>query len=213
MEMTRRQAEVLEYIKQFIHEHQFPPSVRDIASHFSLSSAGGIHKHLKNMEQKGILSLEKNISRSIRVMEPFLGQHAIETPQKLDSELIDLPIMGTVAAGAPIQHFLENEFFEFPASLVKNPEMTFVLKVKGNSMIEEAIYDGDYVLIESRSQADNGEMVVAMIQTMEATLKKIYYEGKKIRLQPANHEMEPLYFDAIDVEIKGIVVGLYRNYR
>jgi repressor LexA len=201
---------MLEYIKDYISKHKYSPSVRDIASHFSLVSAGGVHKHLKNLEQKGFITIGKNISRSICICEepekelsPVFSQH---------EELIELPLKGRVAAGMPISYHLENEFIPYPASMIRKPNSTYVLQVSGNSMIEEHICDGDYILVEDRNYADNGEMVVAMINYEEATLKKFYHEGEKIRLQPANFDLRPIYVDPQKLSIHGIVVGVIRQY-
>ena len=200
----------MEYIKDYISKHKYSPSVRDIASHFSLVSAGGVHKHLKNLEQKGFITIGKNISRSICVCEepeqefsPVFSRH---------EELIELPLKGRVAAGMPISYHLENEFIPYPASMIRKPKNTYVLQVSGNSMIEEHICDGDYILVEDRNHADNGEMVVAMINYEEATLKKFYHEGEKIRLQPANFDLRPIYVDPQKLSIQGIVVGVIRQY-
>jgi len=212
MKLTRRQQEVLEYINDFITNNQFAPSVRDIAAHFSLASAGGVHKHLNNLKQKGFIAFENNISRSIRLLDSALksvGGHQ----QSAAAGLLSLPLMGKVAAGAPIQHFLENETIEFPESMVKNLKETFALQVKGDSMIEECICDGDFVIVEHRETADNGEMVIAMINHSEATLKKFFREEDRIRLEPANHLMKPIYVNPEDVTIHGIVIGVMRNYR
>jgi len=212
--LTKRQREMLDYIKEYIEDHRYSPSVRDIAAHFSLASAGGVHKHLKNLEQKGYISTGKKISRSIRVLEenqvpvlPF-GIRGAQT----DMRLVELPLRGRVAAGAPIDYRLDNEFIPFPASMVKQPEKTYVLQVRGNSMIEDCICDGDYVLVENRNTADNGEMVIAMLNYQEATLKKVFFEGKQVRLQPANYTMEPIYVSAEDLTIQGVVVGILRKY-
>lgn len=202
---------MLDFIREYIEDHQYSPSVRDIASHFDLASAGGVHKHLKNLEQKGVISVGKNISRSIRILENP-KKLKIGKSDDLDGDVVDLPLKGKVAAGAPIQYHLDGETIPFPQSMVRNPARTYVLQVQGNSMIEECICDGDYVLVENRSSADNGEMVIAMINFQEATLKKFFIEGNQVRLQPANHTMEPIYVDARDVSVQGIVVGIMRKY-
>ena len=212
MKLTRRQQDVLDYIGDFIQDNQFAPSVRDIAAHFSLASAGGVHKHLNNLREKGFIAFENNISRSIRIVDTGKSTD-IGPPRPVESGLLSLPLMGKVAAGRPIQHFLENETVEYPESMVKNSKETYVLQVQGDSMIEECICDGDYVIVEHREYADNGEMVIAMINHTEATLKKFYRESEKIRLQPANSLMKPIYVDPQEVTIHGIVIGVLRNYR
>ena len=211
MKLTRRQQEVLDYICAFIDSNQFAPSVRDIAAHFSLASAGGVHKHLNNLRQKGFIAFENNISRSIRILDSGRITPGNRS-QPENNGLLSLPLMGKVAAGAPIQHFLENESIEFPESMVKKSKDTFALQVQGDSMIEEYICDGDYVIVEHREYADNGEMVIAMINHSEATLKKFYREKDRIRLEPANHQMSPIFVNPQDVTIHGIVVGVLRSY-
>lgn len=201
--LTRRQKEVLSYIKEYIQEHQFPPSVRDIAQHFQLSSAGGVHKHLKMLEKKGVISLNKNTSRSIRILsEP------VETP----STPFELPLKGDVAAGAPIEYHIDNEFMSIPVEMVRYPEKSYVLRVRGNSMIEDCIQDGDFIVVEDRNTAANGETVIAMINHEEATLKKFYHEGHQIRLQPANFQMEPIIVKPENLTIQGVLVAVLRRY-
>jgi len=213
MKLTKRQQEILEYISEFIEDNRFPPSIRDIAAHFSLASAGGVHKHLNNLKKKGALTFENNISRSIRIIsETPNRQKEPEQYVNTDSRLLELPLMGKIAAGHPIQHFLENETIAYPESLIRKPKDTYVLQVQGDSMIDDCICDKDYVIIEHRESADRGETIVAMINHTEATLKKYYPEGKKVRLQPANHLMDPIYVNAQELAIQGVVVGVLRQY-
>lgn len=208
--MTRKQEAIFEYIREYIEDHAYPPSVRDIAAHFDLASAGGVHKHLKNLAEKGYISLDPNTSRSIRVLkggaEPPRSQ-SIESPP-----VIELPLLGSVAAGQPIEHFTDNETLALPESMVRRPDRSYLLRVRGDSMIEEAILDGDYVVVEKREVADNGELVIAMVNFKEATVKRFYKEGPRVRLQPANQAYEPIYVDAADVSIQGIVQAVFRTY-
>jgi repressor LexA len=213
MKLTRRQQEILDYIRKYIHQNHFPPSIRDIASHFSLASAGGVHKHLNNLKKKGVLTFENNISRSIHILDDTDSAKSAKSPQKVDIRILELPLMGKVAAGQPIQHFLENETIEIPESMIRNPTESYVLEVQGDSMIEECICDGDYVIVEHRNYADNGDTVIAMINHEEATLKKYFHEGDRIRLQPANFAMDPIYMDPKSVSVHGRVVGVIRQYR
>ena len=213
MDLTRRQKEIFDFVKEFIAEHRYSPSVRDIASHFSLTSAGGVHKHLKNLKEKGYISLEKNTSRSIRIADRFAGRAGLPENQSVHTGLLELPLKGKVAAGFPIQYALSNETIPCPESMVPLADKSYVLQVQGDSMIEECICDGDYVIVEHRETAENGEMVVAMIDLTEATLKKFYLEGNNVRLQPANYRMEPIIVDPHRVSIHGIVVGVLRSYR
>ncbi len=212
MKLTNRQQEIFEYIKEYIRENQYPPSIRDIAAHFSLASAGGVHKHLNNLKRKGFITFENNISRSIQILsnEDFGTGNSSRSSQ--DTRLIELPLMGKVAAGQPIQHFLENETMEFPESMIRKPDKSYVLRVQGNSMIEECICDGDYLIVEHRNYAENGNTIIAMINHKEATVKKFFHEEKRVRLQPANHTMEPIYVDPQELSIHGVVVGVLRHY-
>lgn len=212
MKLTRRQQEILLYIHAYIKKNHFAPSVRDIAAHFSLASAGGVHKHLSNLKKKGYIAFENNISRSIHVLDKFNEISPAEDATLTNSKLIELPLMGKVAAGLPIQYFLENEYLEFPESMIRDAKETYVLQVQGNSMIEDCICDGDYVIIQHRNTADNGDTVIAMINHDEATLKKYYLEGDMVRLEPANQYMEPILVAAKDLSIHGIVVGVLRQY-
>lgn len=213
MKLTKRQQEILDYISEFIEDNRFPPSIRDIAAHFSLASAGGVHKHLNNLKKKGALTFENNISRSIRILEEETSKHK-QSGQYVntDSRLLELPLLGKIAAGLPIQHFLENETIAYPESLIKKPKETYVLQVQGNSMIDDCICDKDFIIVEHRESADRGETIVAMINHTEATLKKYYPEGKKVRLQPANHLMDPIYVNTKELSIQGVVVGVLRQY-
>ncbi|MBU2515461.1 transcriptional repressor LexA [bacterium] len=212
MKITSRQQEILDYIKDYINENHYPPSIRDIAGHFSLASAGGVHKHLNNLKRKGFITFENNISRSIQILssESFYPERSTGSNQ--NTRLIELPLMGKVAAGQPIQHFLENETMEFPESMIRKPDKSYVLRVQGDSMIEECICDGDYLIVEHRNYAENGNTVIAMINHKEATVKKFYHEKERIRLQPANHTMEPIYVDPRELSIHGVVVGVLRHY-
>ena len=216
MDLTRRQTEIFNYICSYIDSHNYAPSVRDIAAHFALSSAGGVHKHLKNLKDKRYITFEQNISRSIQILKKeFSPINRLNTESSIlsrENGFISLPLKGKVAAGIPIQYSLDNESMTFPDYMVKNPEKSYVLQVQGDSMIEECICDGDFVLVEHREFADNGEMVIAMINYAEATLKKFYKEKDRIRLQPANHTMDPIYVSPKELSIQGIVVGIWRKY-
>lgn len=203
MDLTKKQQAILAYIKRYIHEQGYPPSVRDIAAAFDLASAGGVHKHLKNLEEKGFLELDSNISRGIRVT----GEEPPPTP------VVELPLKGKVAAGQPLHYLMDNETMAFPEYMVRRADRSYVLQVQGNSMIEEHIQDGDFVIVESREYADNGDMVVAVIDNEAATMKRFYKEGRMIRLQPANLEMDPIIVDAARVTLAGIVVGVLRQYK
>lgn len=209
MDLTKRQQEVLHFIQEFIEKNRFSPSVRDIAIHFNMASSAGVHKHLKILERKGYICTTRNISRSIRILDQSSDKHYESMSQ---TSAVELPLKGKVAAGVPIEYHLDNETMVFPKYMVRHPEKTYALKVYGNSMVGEYIQDGDYVLIEESHIAIDGEMIIAMINYEEATLKKIYYEGKKIRLQPSNPSMKPIYVYPKEITIQGKVVGVLRLY-
>lgn len=206
-ELTRRQEEVLTFIKAFIDEKGFPPSVRDVTNHFNLASAAGAHKHIKALVKKGFLAKDDFLSRSIRI--------ANRPPKTVvdDMEAVEIPLLGRVAAGRPIEALPQNqEQLSVPATLTARVPC-FALQVQGDSMMDEGILDGDYVVLEPRETADNGEVVVALLNGDEATLKRFYRENGHIRLQPSNAAMQPIIVTSADIAVQGVVVGLVRNYR
>jgi len=200
MALTRRQHEVYEFIRSFVADQGYSPSLEEIAAHLGLSSVATVHKHVQHLVEKGYLQKAWNRSRSV---EPV----SVPTAQ-----IEQLPLLGTVAAGLPIEALEGAETIDVPAQLIPRRGSCFVLKVQGNSMIEEQICDGDFVVVESRPEASNGETVVALLRGEEVTLKKFYREGAQVRLQPANSTMEPIQAPAADVQIRGVVRGLLRQY-
>lgn len=201
MALTRRQREVYDFIRSFVSDHGYSPSLEEIGSHFQLSSVATVHKHVQHLVDKGYLRKAWNRSRSVEPMEEPGGRRATS-----------LPLLGVVAAGAPIEAIEVDETFEVPPDMIAARSESFVLRVRGESMIEDQIRDGDFVVVESRSDARDGETVVALIRGEEATLKKFYRRGSSVRLQPANATMEPIDVPGEDVEIRGIVRGLVRHY-
>ncbi len=200
MALTRRQREVYDFIRSFVADRGYSPSLEEIGAHFNLSSVATVHKHVQHLVDKRYLRKAWNRSRSVEPMEePTRGT-------------VTLPLLGIVAAGAPIEAIEVAESFDVPQDLVTNRGESYVLRVRGESMIEEQIRDGDYVVVESRSQARDGETVVALIRGTEATLKKFYLRGDRVCLKPANSTMEPIDVPAEDVEIQGVVKGLVRRY-
>jgi len=197
MNLTKRQKEILDFIRNYRETSGISPTQREIREHFDLSSFGTVQKHLKRLEEKGALSREWNRSRGISPSEP-----------KATSR--EVPLLGAVAAGRPIEPFPVEETIEVPASLLGRGDH-FVLRVRGDSMVDDGIRDGDYVIVSKRSGAQNGQTVVALVRG-EATLKRYYAEGSRVRLQPANGAMKPLLIDARDVLVQGVVTGLMRNY-
>jgi repressor LexA len=201
MPLTKRQREILDYLNEFIQRHGYAPSLEEIGRRFNLSSLATVHKHLTNLQEKGFIKRAWNRSRSVEMVPTRTGGRALE-----------LPLLGFVAAGTPIEAITGSETIAVPEDLVGKRD-TYVLRVRGDSMIDEQIRDGDYVVVEDRKTADAGEMVIALLGGSDVTLKKFYREpGGKIRLQPANASMQPIFADANDVQIQGVVVGVMRRY-
>ena len=200
MALTRRQREIYDFISGFVDEHRYSPSLEEIGAAFGLSSVATVHKHVQRLVEKGFLKKAWNRSRSV---EPVEGA---------GTGLTALPLLGIVAAGAPIEAIEDHETLEVPRAMVPRRGKSFVLRVRGESMIDEQIRDGDYVVVESRPEARNGETVVALIRGEEATLKKFYRKGSRVRLEPANARMKPIEVPARDVVVRGIVRALLRRY-
>jgi repressor LexA len=198
MSMTRRQQEILAFVKDFLTQNGYSPTLEEIAHHFGISSLNGVYKHLKSLEQRGQIRRLSNQARSIRVVERT-------------SAAVRLPLLGRVAAGSPVEAVTTPEEISVPETFLTR-KSNYVLRVKGDSMIEEQIRDGDYVVMEQREQANNGEIVIALVDGENATLKKYYREGRQIRLQPANESLAPIIVDESRVQVQGVVVGLMRKY-
>lgn len=195
--LTKRQREILDFIRSFQAERGYSPSLEEIAAHFGLSAVSTVHEHLVNLGRKGFLERCWNRARSI---SPLAREGAVE-----------VPLAGTVAAGAPI------EAVEIPESVALPPELagggeTFALRVKGDSMVGDGILDGDLIVVEGRRWVDNGELAVVLLRGSEATVKRFYLEGDRVRLRPSNPAMEEILVPAAEVEIRGRVFGLVRRY-
>jgi repressor LexA len=207
MALTKRQKEVLDFLVGFLNKRGYSPSFEEIGRSLKLNSLATVHKHITTLERKGFIRRGYNQSRSIEVLQ--LPKPVRE--QVLDRHTVELPLHGRIAAGRPLEAIEEREMVslgDFARS-----DRTFVLQVKGNSMIEDHILDGDYVVVEPTQVANPGEIVVALVGEDEATLKRFYREsGGKIRLQPANSDLAPLVVPAADVKIQGRVVGVLRKY-
>jgi repressor LexA len=198
--LTKRQREILDYLDEFIQQHGYAPSLEEIGRRFGLSSLATVHKHLTNLQEKGFIKRAWNRSRSVELV-----------PTRMAGRAVDLPLLGYVAAGAPIEAITTSETIAVPETLTGRQD-TYVLRVRGDSMIDEQIRDGDFVIVEDRKTADNGEMVIALIGGAEVTLKKFYRDNGRVRLQPANPAMQPLVLNAEQVQIQGVVVGVMRKY-
>jgi repressor LexA len=206
MAITKRQRQVYDFIHGFVQENGYSPSFEEIGHGLGLSSLATVHKHISNLEKKGLLKRDYNRSRSIDVL-PVRG--LFKRQPKAPSE-ITLPLMGRIAAGQPI------EAVENPETLslgdITRSKDVFVLQVKGESMKDEHIVDGDYVLVEKTESARDGEIVVALVEGTDATLKRFFREGSNIRLQPSNVAMKPIVVPARSVQVQGRVIGVLRKY-
>lgn len=198
--LTKRQREILDYLDEFIQQHGYAPSLEEIGRRFSLSSLATVHKHLTNLQEKGFIRRAWNRSRSVELVPVHVGSRSLE-----------LPLMGYVAAGEPIEAITSTETIAVPEHFIGKRD-TYVLRVKGDSMIDEQIRDGDYVIVEDRKTAQNGEMVVALLNGTEVTLKSLYRNGTTIQLQPANPAMQPIIVKEDALQIQGVVVGVMRKY-
>ena len=202
MPLTKRQKEILDFIHGFIDEHGYAPSFEEIAHSFGYSSLATVHEHLSNLERKGYIRKSYNESRSIETV-----------PEDVTVSAMELPLLGTVAAGLPIEAIQEEESLTVPLDMVRPGKDNFVLKVEGDSMIDEQIRDGDYIVVSSQQTASDGEVVVALVEGDSVTVKRLFREsGGRIRLQPANSTMAPIFVDAADVTVQGVVVGLIRRF-
>jgi repressor LexA len=200
MAITRRQKEVLDFISGFVQRNGYSPSFEEIARGLQLKSLATVHKHITNLQAKGLLQRAHNRSRSIDVL-----------PARSKSRSSDrLPLMGRIAAGLPMEA-VENPETISISDMIGNRDV-FALEVRGDSMRDEHIVDGDFVLVEKTNTAREGEIVVALVRGSEATLKRYFIEGDMIRLQPSNIEMEPIYVPRSDVAIQGRLLGMLRKY-
>jgi repressor LexA len=207
MALTKRQKEVLNYLVSFINKNGYSPSFEEIARSMKLTSLATVHKHLSTLEKKGFIRRGYNQSRSIEVTQ--LPRPVRE--EILERHVVELPLSGRIAAGRPLEAVEENETISL-ADFARG-QNTFVLQVKGESMREDHIIDGDFIVVEQTQVANSGEIVVALVGEDEATVKRFYRETcGKIRLQPANSQMAPIVVPANDVRIQGRVVGVLRKY-
>jgi repressor LexA len=199
--LTKRQKQLVDFLENYITEHGYAPTLSEVGQYFGLSSLATVHKHLHNLEKKGFIKRVHNHSRALEI--------TIERKRPAAQEL---RLVGTVAAGVPIEAVEGNDTIAVPEEFVRR-DNTFCLRVRGESMIDEGIRDGDYIIVEGRDAANSGETVVALIGD-EATVKKYFPETDgKVRLQPANATMKPIFVSEDDLRIRGVVVGLMRHYR
>lgn len=200
--LTPKQKEVLDFIVSFIHDKGYPPSFREIASGLGLASPSTVHVHIQALRERGYL--RGNGSSASRELEPT--DKAVRWGKS-----VLLPLKGLITAGAPIEAIEEHETFAVPVDLVPDSANSYVLRVKGSSMIEDGIFDGDFVIVERNPSPKNGDVVVALLDNAYATLKRFYRERDRIRLQPANSTMKPIY--CYDPLIQGVVRAVVRSFR
>jgi repressor LexA len=210
MALTRRQKEVLDFIALFVDQHGYCPSYEEIASGLQLASLATVHKHIQTLETKQYLRRGFNQSRSLELSSAYLRdfRREKETPGRME-----VPLLGRIAAGAPVESVAGQDTMSF-ADLTAAGKDVYALQVRGESMIEDHICDGDYVLIERTSDVRNGDTVVALVEGMETTLKRFYREGEgQVRLQPANAALQPILLPASDVQVQGRLLAVLRKYR
>ena len=200
MALTRRQREVLDVIRDFIESQGYSPSLEEIGAQLGLSSVATVHKHVSLLVVKGYVQRSWNQNRSIELTDTDAAS------------TVRLPLSGTIAAGQPLEAVPTSETICVPADMVRARESSFVLRVQGNSMIEDQIRDGDLVIIERRETANDGDTVVALVDGTDATLKRFSREGTDVRLDPANESMRPIVLPASRVQVQGVAVGVLRRY-
>jgi len=198
--LTKRQREILDYLNEFIEHHGYAPSLEEIGRRFALSSLATVHKHLKNLEDKGCIKRVWNKSRSVELLATRTGTRSTE-----------IPLLGRVAAGVPVEAIPSDESVSVPADLIGVRD-AYALRVKGNSMMDEQIRDGDIVILEDRKKPHNGETVLALLDGSNVTLKTYFLESNNVRLQPANPALSPLLLKPASVHIQGIVLAVMRKY-
>ncbi|HYL98823.1 MAG TPA: transcriptional repressor LexA [Blastocatellia bacterium] len=203
MVLTPRQKEVYDFLCRYIEAQRYAPTIAEIQAHFGLSSPASVHQLLTALEHEGLITRVKHASRGIEI---------VREKQAAAEQAPDIPLLGLVAAGRPIEAILNNETLSIPEDMLGRGR-TFALRVRGDSMIDEHIADGDFIIVESRQTAANGEMVVALVDGAEATVKRFYLEGDQVRLEPANPSYQPIIVrPANRVSIQGVVVGVIRKY-
>ncbi|MDQ3239674.1 MAG: transcriptional repressor LexA [bacterium] len=199
----RKQRQILDFISQYIQKNGYSPTLAEIANAIGVKSLATVHEHLQALTKKKLIRKYEGMVRGIEVLEKRIGNVL---------EGVELPILGFIAAGQPIQTFTDpSASMTVSSAMISGKKPTYVLQVKGESMIEDGILDGDFVIVERQETARNGEIVVALLENGLATLKRFYKEADRIRLEPANSTMQPIY--ATDVQIQGKVVGVIRKYQ
>lgn len=208
MALTRRQKEVLDFISNFLDRHGYSPSYDEIAKGLSLASLATVHKHISALDAKHYIKRSVNRSRSVELTRKHFDEQ-----QRARAAELEIPLAGRIAAGAPVESVEERESLKL-SEFTGEGRDTFALEVRGDSMIEDHILSGDYVLVERTPEVRDGDIVVALVSGMETTLKRFYREGPDtVRLQPANAAMEPIRVPVSDLEVQGRVLAVLRKYR
>jgi len=210
MALTRRQRQVYDFLAHFVDENGYSPSFEEIGEGLGLSSLATVHKHISNLEEKGLLKRDYNRSRSIDLLKPRGRMKQVLAGSGAAGSGLTLPLMGRIAAGRPVEA-LENPESISLADFTRSKDV-YVLQVTGESMQDEHIVNGDYVLVEKTDTARDGEIVVALVNGSDATLKRLFRQGDKIRLQPSNVAMAPIVVPAVAVQVQGRVIGVLRKY-
>lgn len=223
--LTEKEKSVLEMIEVAVAEKGISPSYQEIKDHFGFASFNSVQNYLKQLVQKGYIQIPSHQKRAIQILnsarsvqEAVRAQRDIEPAVKSGPEALELPLLGKVAAGRPLENFAHDEFVDVPASMVRNPQKTFALKIVGQSMIEDGIHDGDIILVQKQGNASNGEIVVATVNE-ESTVKRFYLKNdpnnnsnKVVELRPSNSTMTSMWYPPQEVKITGVVVGLIRKF-
>lgn len=203
--LTKKQYEVLDFIQNFIHTHHFSPSYREIRDHFGFSSLGSVYKHIQALKRKECVNLDKKKGRSILPTEA-MKVHQIPLN-------VEIPFIGSITAGMPIETFSQSKSLEVPLFLVPDPEKTYILQAKGDGLNEELIANGDLLIVEARSEVQPGETVVAVINQHDTIVKRFYFEGSYINLTSYNLHQQPIILRQQDIFIQGVIIGLIRSFR
>ena len=213
MPVTKRQKEVLDFITSYVRDHGYSPSYEEMADGLALASVATVHKHVSALQAKDYLKRAPNLSRSLEVTSKWIREqdHRSGGVIAMPSPSVEVPLLGRIAAGTPVEAVAGNETLNF-ADFVGDPG-TYALQVRGESMIEDHICDGDFVLIQKTDRVRNNDIVVALVDGMETTLKRYFDEGDRIRLQPANSTMNPIYVNRASLEIQGRLLAVLRKYR
>lgn len=202
--LTKRQREIIDFIQKFIANHRYSPSYREIGTHFGFSSVASVHKHVNTLKKKGIVLAEKKSSRSLVLSQEKANLSA--------SNEIEVPFIGHLVAGTPIQMFSQSQMLAIPKNMVNALDKTYVLRVQGDSLNEEMIADGDFLVVEARQEAHPGETVVALINHHDTVVKRYYPENDYIRLASNNPHQHPIILRSEDMIVQGVLVSMLRKF-